>query len=540
MMDAVLVVDDERLIRELCRGILTQAGFRVLSAKDALEGLRLAQEEPVGVILLDIMMPQMSGLEALKRFGAIAPETPVLMVTADSTRKSLIDSLRFGAYDFIPKPFDPQELIHAVKRAMERHRLLKENRELMQALTHKVEELTRLNALYEALAHRLEEKVREQTVELQKGKALLENILAHMASGLLVVDNDGRITMINRPGAEVLRSSPEALLGERLLDRFPEAQELLQVKPDRAAKELELRLSDGAVIPLGFNNSFLLSPQGEPEGVIVVFRDLSEIKQLQEEIRRKDRLATIGEVVSGIAHEIRNPLFGISSVAQILAREVSFEPVHRDLVLAMVAETKRLNTLVENLLFYGRPPSLSLNPVDLHQIWEEILNLHADQLAEGGITLRKAFAPNLPVLLLDGNKIRQVFLNLLKNAVEATPPGGTITIKTGKYKAKGKRQKEDADGTLASGPRPPEVEGVEISVQDTGLGIAPENLPRIFDLFFTTKASGSGLGLPICRKIIEDHGGKITARSERGKGSCFTILLPVKTVPGEASNRDEA
>lgn len=540
MMDAVLIIDDERLIRELCCGILTQAGFRVLSAKDALEGLRLAQEEAVGVILLDIMMPGMSGLEALKRFGEIAPEAPVLMVTADSTRKSLIDSLRFGAHDFILKPFDPQDLIHAVKRAMERHRLLKENRELMQALTHKVEELTKLNALYEALAHRLEERVREQTVELRKGKALLENILAHMASGLLVVDNDGRITMINRHGAEVLHSSPEALLGERLLDQFPEAQKLLQVKPDRVSNELELRLPDGAVIPLGFNNSFLLSPQGEPEGVIVVFRDLSEIKQLQEEIRRKDRLATIGEVASGIAHEIKNPLFGISSVAQILAKEVSFEPVHRDLVLAMVAETKRLNTLVENLLFYGRPPSLSLNPVDLHQIWEEILNLHADQLAEGGITLRKEFDPNLPALLLDGNKIRQVFLNILKNALEATPPGGTISITTKRQMANGKWQEEDADGALGPSPQPPALEYVEIAVEDTGLGIAPENLPRIFELFFTTKASGSGLGLPICRKIIEDHGGSITARSERGKGSCFTILLPVKTVQGETSNRDEA
>ncbi|MBI3988054.1 MAG: response regulator [candidate division NC10 bacterium] len=537
-MNAVLVIDDERLIRELCRDILTSAGFPVLSAKDALEGLQLVQEKPIGAILLDIMMPKMSGLDALKRFGEVAPEVPVVMVTADSTQKSLINSLRFGAYDFIPKPFDPQDLVHAVRRAMERHRLLKENRELMEALTHKVEELTTLNALYEELAQRLEEKVEEQTAELQKGKTLLESILAHMASGLLVVDPDGRIKTINRYGAGVLRPSPEALLGERLLDHFPDAQELLLVKPDRISKEIELHLSDGTVIPLGFNNSYLLNPRGEREGVIIVFRDLSEIKQLQEEIRKKDRLATIGEVASGIAHEIRNPLFGISSVAQILAREVPFEPVHRELVFAMLAETKRLNTLVEDLLFYGRPPSLSLNPVDLYQIWEEILNLHADQLAEGQITLMKEFDGNLPPLLLDGNKIRQVFLNVLKNAFEATPPGGTITIKTKRQKAKGKRQKEDPDAAPTPTTHHPDVEFVEISVQDTGLGIAPERLERIFELFFTTKASGSGLGLPICRRIIEDHGGSITVTSERGKGSCFTILLPVN-VPRSMVEWDE-
>lgn len=499
-MDAVLVIDDERLVRDLCVEALSSAGFRVLAAKDAQEGLRLIKEEPIGVILLDVMMPLMSGIEALRLLGEAAPEAPVIMITAYSTQSRVIDSLRSGAYDFLPKPFETQDLLHSVRRAMERHQLLQENRELMQ---------------------RLEEKVKEQTVELAKGKQLMENVLANMASGLLVVDLEGGITMVNRPGAETLHLSQEGLLGRKLLGLFPDAGELLKVQDGQ--RELNLRLKDGSSITLGFTNSYLLDPGGRQEGVIVLFRDLSEIKRLQEEVRRKDRLATIGEVAAGVAHEIRNPLFGISSVAQILVREVAFDRAHRELVSAMLSEIKRLNALVEDLLFYGRPSKLHLHQEDLNQIWEEILGLSANRLAEGGLHVRKELDPNLPPILLDGHKIRQVFLNLLKNAMEATPPGGTITIRT-KVRSKelGVRGREET-----SHPSLLTLPLVEISIEDTGLGIASENLERIFDLFFTTKASGSGLGLPICRRIIEDHGGSILVKSEKGKGSCFTILLPL-------------
>ena len=499
-MDAVLVIDDERLVRDLCSETLSSAGFRVLTAKDAQEGLRLVKGEPIGVILLDGMMPQMSGIEALRLLGEVAPEAPVIMITAYSTQSRVIDSLRSGAYDFLPKPFEAQDLLHSVRRAMERHQLLQENRELMQ---------------------RLEEKVKEQTVELAKGKQLMENVLTNMASGLLVVDPEGRITMVNQPGAETLHLSQEGLLGRKLLELFPDAWELLKVEDGQ--RELNLRLQDGSSIPLGFTNSYLLDPGGRREGVIVLFRDLSEIKRLQEEVRRKDRLVTIGEVAAGVAHEIRNPLFGISSVAQILAREVDFDQIHRDLVSAMLSEIKRLNALVEDLLLYGRPSKLHLHQEDLNQIWEEILGLSADRLAEGGLHVRKELDPSLPLTLLDGHKIRQVFLNLLKNAMEATPPGGTITVTT-KVRSKelGVRGQEETSHSSLLTPR-----WVEIGVEDTGLGIAPENVERIFDLFFTTKASGSGLGLPICRRIIEDHGGSILVQSEKGKGSCFTILLPL-------------
>jgi signal transduction histidine kinase len=249
----------------------------------------------------------------------------------------------------------------------------------------------------------------------------------------------------------------------------------------------------------------------------VVFRDLSEIKALQEQIRQKDRLATVGEVAAKMAHEIKNPLAGISYVAQILRREVRFEPSHAELVQAMLSEVSRLNALIDDLLVYGRPAHLALAPHDLHRIWEEILNFSKEELDARRLTLVRDFPPDLPPVAVDGNRMRQVFLNILKNAMEATGPGGSITIRT-------RRAVEVPSGSGMAG-----AGGVEVMVEDTGPGIAPEDQERVFELFYTTKPSGSGLGLPICRRIVEDHGGSINVADGPGGGR-FLIWLPAVAV----------
>jgi len=502
----VLIIDDERFVRELCVEIIAAEGYRALAASDAEEGVRLARTEPVGAILLDLMMPRVSGFDALQSLGQEFPDIPVVVMTAHSSQSRVIDLLKMGAYDFLLKPFEPNDLIHAARRALERHRLLTENRRLLQDL---------------------QDQVQAQTLELRRGQQLMENIISHMGSGLLVTDRDGRIWMINRQGEETLGVDATRAAGTRLLDLFPGAGPLLDVRHGYVLRELDLQHPDGRVVPLGFNSSHLLDSTGEAEGTIIIFRDLTDLRAIREEIRRKDRLAAIGEVAAGVAHEIRNPLFGISSVAQILMSEVRYDTVHQELLAAMQAEIRRLNTLVEDLLDYGRPSRPDRSPHSLEQIWEEILGLTREELAEAKLEIIREIEPGLPQILADGNKLRQVFLNLLKNAIQATPPGGRVTVRLTRLPRAALPAGVQRGLAAPAGDGDPAQAYLVCQVADTGIGIPAKDLDRVFDLFFTTKSTGSGLGLAICRRIVEDHGGAIGLESAEQAGSTITVALPL-------------
>ena len=510
--ESVLVIDDEYLIRKVCSDLLAAEGYSVRTAEDAPTGIEVAEKEGVSAIVLDLMMPKMDGIAAIRELARVAPDAPVVVCTASRSQRHLIDALKLGAYDFIAKPFQPQDLISAVRRALDRHRLLAENRRLLTELQAKVEALSRLNAAVAGFAKTLEGEVEKKTRDLQRSTQLTENIVGNMGSGLLVTDLEGRITRVNPPGAETFRLAPEALVGQCLVDLFPQAGDLLRM--DSGTREVSLQRADGSWIPLGFNNSYLCDPEGRREGIIVVFRDLSEIKALQEQIRQKDRLATIGEVAAKMAHEVKNPLAGISYVAQILKREVPFEDSHAELVQAMLSEISRLNGLIDDLLVYGRPARLAVAPQDLNRIWEEIFNLSKEDLDRRGLTLVRDFQAGLPLVAVDGNRMRQVFLNVLKNAMEATGSGGRVTVRTRRVSGAG------------PATRPGGTAWLEVLVEDTGCGIPPQDRERVFELFYTTKPSGSGLGLPICRRIVEEHGGVITVDGEAGAGSQFAIRLP--------------
>jgi PAS domain S-box-containing protein len=504
--DTVLVVDDERFVRELCVEIIAGEGYQVLAAPDADEGLRLAREEPVGAILLDLMLPRTSGFEALQILGREQPDIPVVIMTAHSSQSRVIDLLKLGAYDFLPKPFEPSDLIYATRRALERHHLLTENKRLVQEL---------------------QDQVQAQTLEINRGRQLLENIISRMGSGLLVTDRDGRIWMINQHGQTTLGVTPDQVVGKRLLDVFPGAGPLLEVQVDTILRELDLPSLDGRSVPLGFNNSRLLDAEGRPEGTIIIFRDLSDLRAIRAEARRKDRLVAIGELAAGVAHEIRNPLFGISSVAQILMTEVKFDPVHQELLAAMQAEIKRLNVLVEDLLHYSRPSKPQRTPQALEQIWDEILGLAKEELAGAKVQVIRDIGNGLPKVPADGDKLRQVFLNLLKNAIQATPPGGQLTIRLQRAPRGALPASVQHSLEPQAGAGEPSREYLVSVVADTGVGIPAADLDRVFDLFFTTKSTGSGLGLAICRRIVEDHGGAIGIESTEQVGTTVTVALPL-------------
>ncbi len=339
---------------------------------------------------------------------------------------------------------------------------------------------------------------------LIKNERFIDSIIFNMSSGLLVTDREGRVVMLNYAGAEILRRDRREMIGRDFAAALPEAGRFLVVDDEPAiSHEASIPAPEGP-IPVGYSNSYLIGHGGTPDGVIVVFRDLSEIKKLHDQLREKDRFAAIGKVAAGVAHEIRNPLFGITSVAQILARETKGDTPKKALIDAMLSETSRLNTLVEDMLLYGRTMKAAPQPTDLNALIESVLDFHAAGIREKDLAITRDFSRDIPSIMLDPHQMRQVFLNILVNALDASRRGGRVDIKTRMSVGK-----------------------VMVTISDDGAGIPGGDLPKVFDLFYTTKEKGTGLGLAICRKIIEDHGGSISINSAPGRGTTMDLVLPL-------------
>lgn len=348
--------------------------------------------------------------------------------------------------------------------------------------------------------------------ETEREMEFVADIVDNMASGLIVTDNSGLIRRINLRACEMLLLDEKSLRGKPIEQWLDTRRENLNTVEIPCSFQAELKREGKGTLPVNVLASRQVDDTGSPIGTILVLEDLEQLRRLKRKEQERERLATLGEVATGIAHEIRNPLFGISSVAQILRMEAATEDEHRPLLDAMLAEIERINGMVEELLLYGRPQSLHLGEVDLALIWNSITLLAASEIESHQQQVERPNRSDAPSIVADAEKLRQVFLNLLKNAIEATPPRGKIYIEI-EPKNDSRRQ------------------GVEIQVKDTGSGIAPDDRERIFDLFYSRKRGGSGLGLPICKKIIENHGGHIRVESILGKGTNARVWLPVQQEP---------
>ena len=347
----------------------------------------------------------------------------------------------------------------------------------------------------------------------EKLKALAEKefsdaIFNSTVSGVAVLDEKGRILRMNQSGLEILEIAPGEAEGRSVGAIAASLAEMRNTLPQQGneagyplSRELAVRTGTGRIKPIGFTNSQLLDPDGRQKGVIVVFRDLTEIKKLRDEIRKKQHFETIGKVLAGVAHEIRNPLFAIQSIGQLLEREITTTQ-HLALIQAMLKETGRVKALIEELLSYSRPSRLKLDWIDLNLFFEDLSN----DIKLGGYRPQVTFssvgssAGGIRVRV-DSDRLRQVFVNLLENAAGASC--GSVEIAAGKK-----------NGMAV------------ITVRDDGEGIKEADMDRIFDPFFTTKKEGTGLGLPICRKIVEEHGGMLDIKSAPGEGTTVTVKIP--------------
>ncbi|MBW1980583.1 MAG: PAS domain S-box protein [Deltaproteobacteria bacterium] len=374
-------------------------------------------------------------------------------------------------------------------------------------------------------------KLEEKQYDLDQLELLNRNIVQSINSGLITLDNALRITYVNRAAESISGFKLAEMQGKHISAIFPEiAPRLIGGKQSRGdgarrrpeRNDFSFTRKDGTTVHLGFSQSVLSDPRGHEFGLILIFQDLTEIRRMEEQIRRMDRLAVVGELAAGIAHEIKNPLASLSGSLQMMRDELTLEDEYQRLMDITLREAERLNALVNEFLLFSKPARKAEESVEIHQVINDTLEIlgNSPELPRL-VRIRKNFADNLWVNI-DSQQLEQVIWNLMLNALHSMNDGGEICISTGIHyeNGTGNSRKNFA----------------KISILDTGPGIPQEIQDKIFNPFFTTKESGTGLGLTIVHRIIENYGGRIFFKSDGRSGTTFTIYLPLASTDHSPEN----
>jgi PAS domain S-box-containing protein len=471
----VLVVDDHAALADNLREIILEEGsFDVTVRGSGEHALAFAKSHGFDVAIVDVKLPDTSGVELLPRLREVVPHAEIILITGFATIDAAIAALRGGAFALLLKSFRPEELRSTVEQAMVKVTLRRER--------------DWLERRYRALVD-------------------VANVI------VLGLDRDGSIVIANpkftaltgAPTQEARGESVERWIAEA--DRKPFLQAIQEVVANGQPRELEATLSAKRIIRWHFSAE--TAPQ---EGLVFAIGvDVTDRRDLERRAANAEALSTMGTLALGLAHEIRNPLNAAVLQMHLLGKQVEREVPNetarasmRDRVQIVVGEIKRLGRLLTEFLELARPRGLAREPVAIGELIDSVIELHQAEASMRGVRTDRREQGTVPPVLGDREKLRQVFVNLFMNALEATASGGAITITTERRENK-----------------------VLIEVIDNGTGIAEADLTRLFDPFFTTKPGGTGLGLSIVRKILEQHGGALSVRSQVGTGTTVEVELPV-------------
>ncbi len=394
----------------------------------------------------------------------------------------------------------------------------------------------RLMGMNQILAKQADTSSQKLVETNRKLKALLEYhhcVLASIKTGIMVVRKDGKVRTFNS-GARQITGIVEAEVAEKSLEELPESLRMVGDALRRTLEEgksfvqdhLELKTVRMELIPVTLETSLLRGGNGEVIGAIATFKDMTLLRQMETQLLRSERFVALGEMAAGVAHEIKNPLNAIMGFSKRLSNKLE-DPALKKYADIIASEVARIDGIVNEVLDYSRPDQIHPESADINQIMAETIQFLNEKWESAGLTLEQSLSPLLPTVPLDIPKIRQVALNLILNAVQATPTGGKIVIKTRLIEG----LVPEAVGGKGEGALFQQLflqqKMISVSITDTGCGITKENLGKLFHPFFTTKITGTGLGLSICQKIIAAHKGTLDVESELGKGSTFTFYLPL-------------
>jgi two-component system sensor histidine kinase PilS (NtrC family) len=357
--------------------------------------------------------------------------------------------------------------------------------------------------LASALAAKLRQagvELRDKSGELLSLQALHENVIHSIRSALITTDLEGRVTLMNAPGQKVLERTASSVYGRPIADLFVDQLPNL----DSTAAQCEVRglTPSGKEKTFDVNVTALIVPEQGTIGYVYTFEDRTELRRLENEIRMRDRLAAVGRLAAGIAHEIRNPLASIAGSINVLSEVTPFNEEQKTLVNIITRESTRLNNIISDFLVYSREKSFKFSRMDLIPLLEDALVLLSNRSQTKELTIVRDYALPEAFAAIDADRIKQVFWNLLENAVRAMQGKGTITV-----------------SVRAAG------DFLRISVRDTGPGIPPNLTEKIFEPFQSRFEGGTGLGLAIVYQIVQAHGAKIFVKSKLGSGAEFILEI---------------
>ena len=474
----ILVVDDEKRIRDGCHMVLTQEGFDVAKAETGELGIKMIEEAHYDIILLDLMMPGLSGFDVLAHVKALHPDTVIIVITGYATVEYSIEAMKKGAFDFIPKPFSPDQLRVVVSKAIEYTRTLQ---------------------------------------DIANEKSRMRVLINHLVSGVITTDNQKRVALANPAFLKMIDYHGGSVIGRPVTEFIKD--EKLNLMIDQA-----LSIPGDEFIELSEEMNF--GGEGEKDEIFigarcVPFRDrlgrtLGTITMLHDitTLKKMDQLKS--DFVSLVAHEIRSPMNSVLAQLKVILDGIAGDLTEKQQeILGRASDKiKALSDLSTELLDLAKIESGLITQekeiLNMAELLTEQVNFHQAKAQEKEISLELEPLPELPPLLGIRQNMEEVFSNLITNSINYTPDGGKVTV----------------SATV-------ENDYLSISVSDTGFGIPEDDLDRIFDRFYRVKnektrfITGTGLGLPIVKDIVNAHNGMINVKSEPDKGTIFDIRIPI-------------
>lgn len=510
----ILVVDDDAFVREMLTSILDASGYVVETAENGAEAIEKYIRDPgIALIVSDVNMPEMDGIQLIKELRKKSLDVPIIMVTSVSSISVAVDALSSGAIDYVLKDEGIQETINiTVKRALAKHQLKLQNLQLIADLASKTSE-------------------QEDTL------SYLTAIINNMPDGLLVTNAQTRITLANPALGRMFGVNESELLGRDCRDVFSGNLSPLLEKicsqsetPFTAQVELEQGRTGSAVAAAIRKKQAVSGRPDEFIGNLVIVRDVTSEKEIE---RMKD------DFISTVSHELRTPLTSVLGFTKVIRKKLEEVVLPQitsgdaktdrtvrqinDNIHIIISEGERLTALINDVLDLSKMEAGKIDwkrePATVVEILEQAAAAIASLFENKGLTLVKDIAPGLPIVLCDRDRIIQVVINLLSNALKFTD-SGSVTISA--------RRGADTEGLTGNGR-----DSITVSIIDTGIGIAEKDRMDVFEKFkqvgdtLTDRPKGTGLGLPICKQIVEYHGGRIWVESCQGKGSVFSFVLPL-------------